>query len=368
LAECSGVFDPLGWLLPLLIRCRILFQSLWLHKELTWDTKLPSQIQQNWIKLREEMPRLDGFKFNRWLGKTHSSPFKLHGFCDASTKAYACCIYMVYEDGPASLIFAKGRVTPIKPVTTPRLELMAACLLIRAVKLILQTLKLPITTTVQLWSDSQITLYWIRDEPRKFQSFVANRTAFILETLPAAIWNFVPTKENPADLPSRGCSSEELKESSLWWNGPNWIHKDSEWPTSNMEPKQKLLDTELELRKTICLKATSFPHAASLKWEQLITRISNLPKLIRVVAYIKRIMNSKKFPKEKTLTITCNEYQGALKELIIQTQIAHLTEIEDTIECYGVQLQEDTDGLIRLHGQLAASNLPHNLKSPIILP
>lgn len=43
----------------------------------------------------------------------------------------------------------------------------------------------------------------------------------------------VQVQKNPADLPSRGLSGEELVKNSLWWNGPEFLRNpDSEWPKS----------------------------------------------------------------------------------------------------------------------------------------
>ena len=40
----------------------------------------------------------------------------------------------------------------------------------------------------------------------------------------------VRTAENPADLCSRGASPTQLAESSLWWNGPDWMMLDhNQW-------------------------------------------------------------------------------------------------------------------------------------------
>ena len=49
-----------------------------------------------------------------------------------------------------------------------------------------------------MWSDSQITLYWIFSE-KKLPIFVANRVGEICKLLPNATWHYCPTVCNPAD-------------------------------------------------------------------------------------------------------------------------------------------------------------------------
>ena len=57
----------------------------------------------------------------------------IHGFSDASQKAYACSTYIraVYSDASVTttLITAKTKIAPLRSVTIPKLELCAAHLL-----------------------------------------------------------------------------------------------------------------------------------------------------------------------------------------------------------------------------------------------
>ena len=57
---------------------------------------------------------------------------ELHTFADASTVGYGACTYLrvVYRNGSVhcSLILGKSRVAPLKRVSIPRLELVAAVL------------------------------------------------------------------------------------------------------------------------------------------------------------------------------------------------------------------------------------------------
>ena len=73
---------------------------------------------------------------------------------------------------------AKSRVAPLKTVTVPRMELTAAVVSVKLHKFITEQLDLPINKTV-IWTDSTIVLQYIRNEARRFQTFVANRLSII---------------------------------------------------------------------------------------------------------------------------------------------------------------------------------------------
>ena len=47
----------------------------------------------------------------------------VHGFCDASNKAYAAVVYFVWDD-QVQLVAAKSRVAPVANQSIPRLELL----------------------------------------------------------------------------------------------------------------------------------------------------------------------------------------------------------------------------------------------------
>ena len=81
---------------------------------------------------------------------------EIHGFSDASEKAYAVVVYLrsAYNDGMVStcVMASKTRVAPIKGQTIPRLELLEATILSRLVNTILKSL--PIRPQVYCWTDS----------------------------------------------------------------------------------------------------------------------------------------------------------------------------------------------------------------------
>ena len=126
----------------------------------------------------------------------------------------------------------KSRVAPLKSVTIPRLELVAAVIGIDILQFIQRETDLSISR-VLYWTDSTSVLKYISIKTKRFHVFVANKISRILEASNPSDWRYVNTKLNPPDLGSRGLLPNQLKAAELWLNGPTFL-KDSEncWPTS----------------------------------------------------------------------------------------------------------------------------------------
>ena len=166
--------------------------------------------------------------------------------CDASSKAYAAVVYLqIVVDDNVSVTFvaAKVRVTPIKSVSIPHLELLSALLLSRLVGSVEGALQseLPLDRTI-CYTDSKVTLYWLQGKNHEWKQFVGNRVASIRAVVPPSNWYHCPGKENPADIPSRGMTPSDLSQNSLWLNGPVWLQtlqETTELPDSNsVMPKE----------------------------------------------------------------------------------------------------------------------------------
>lgn len=206
-SEIAKLFDPIGWLSPSIILAKLIIQQLWLDA-FEWDQKLPIELQEYWIKMRKLLFECDKIKIDRWIGLTQTArSHSLHGFADASERAFAAVVYMrtEHENGniQINLIAAKSKVAPLQKTTLPRLELCGALLLARLIAKISQALELENIPT-HAYSDSMIAIEWINAIPIKWQTFVANRVSEIQELLPATKWKHVMSQQNPADCASRG--------------------------------------------------------------------------------------------------------------------------------------------------------------------
>ena len=148
---------------------------------------------------------------------------QIHGFSDASIRTYGFCIYIRSRESDKVLyrsITAKSKVAPLKTKSLPRFELCAAHLLANLWNLIKKMLNFEIES-VHFWSDSEITLHWIRSHPSSLTEI-----AEIQEWTTNVSWCHVPTKCNPADLVSTGCDVNELRD-SIWFEGPAFLLQES---------------------------------------------------------------------------------------------------------------------------------------------
>ena len=150
---------------------------------------------------------------------------ELHAFGDASERAYGACIYLrlpLVQGYQVSLVIARTRVAPIKKLSLPRLELMSALLCARLVTFVRSALDLD-HSKITCYSDSTVSLGWIKADPLKLKTFVGNRVSEIQSLVSPSNWLHCPGRYNPADLASRGMDGNELQSCKSWWTGPEWL-------------------------------------------------------------------------------------------------------------------------------------------------
>ncbi|XP_046145637.1 uncharacterized protein LOC123988922 [Osmia bicornis bicornis] len=206
LSQIAKLFDPMGLLTPVVIPAKVFMQKLW-SLQYDWDDILPNDVLLEWQDYYTHLPDLNKITIPRKIANGIALHQEIHGFADASTKAYAASVYIksVLPDDNVfvALLVAKSRVAPVKTLSIPRLELCAAALLARLVVFVENSLSL-IHHNVHCWTDSSITLAWLSQPSTRWKTFVANRVSKIQSLLPKAQWHHVPTNSNPADCDLHG--------------------------------------------------------------------------------------------------------------------------------------------------------------------
>ncbi|XP_065365526.1 uncharacterized protein LOC135958552 [Calliphora vicina] len=249
LSSVAKLFDPAGWLAPIVIRAKTLIQQLWLEC-LEWDEDVSQESLQKWNELVQDLSQVTIISISRWIQYNPSDKIQLHGFSDASKIAYCATIYLRCQTRSQTtfinLLVAKSKVAPIQTVSLPRLELSGAVLLANLVNYVTSSFKIN-TEEIHLWTDSSITLGWLSKPPSTWETYVANRIAQIHRLVSDAKWHHVPSHDNPADLGTRGCKPQDLAHNSLWWHGPSWLTKPStEWPKRNPLKTLDILKNETQ--------------------------------------------------------------------------------------------------------------------------
>ena len=94
-----------------------------------------------------------------------------------------------------------------------------------------------------------ITLNYIKNENRRFQTFVANRVSEIRELTHPDQWKHCPGKINPADDVSCGLEMDDFLKNDRWLKGPSFLREPEEkWPENNYDV---LPPESLEVKKEI---------------------------------------------------------------------------------------------------------------------
>ena len=189
--------------------------------KLNWDSPLNPEQVARWEKWIDELEKAKVIAAPRWiLPRIKDQIFRvsLHGFGDASKKAYCAAVYLVAETTGSiysTLLCSKTRTAPLKAFSIPRLELLAAKILTTIIATVLTALsKQTVVDEVRYWSDSMTVLYWLHNRG-DWKTFVHHRVGEILKLSTKSQWGHVSGNENPADLGSRGVPVSELKDSKL---------------------------------------------------------------------------------------------------------------------------------------------------------
>ncbi len=364
----ASIFDIMGLYSPYTVIPKMLLQEAWkLH--LQWDNRLPDNLLRTWDSWVNELHFIQEHKLPRRYFTDQGPDYfqSLHGFSDASEKAYGAAVYLrtLTTDGTAqtALVTAKARVLPTKHITIPRAELVAAHLLSKLLAHVAELLQIS-PHQLHAWTDSAIVLHWLSNDSTQHKDrFVANRVRACKDNLPHVKWKHTPSAENPADLASRGVPAQLLVTSTLWWNGPSWLSGDPAfWPTL------KLTRPPEAIQVVAIAPALNLPSSQSTFLNELWNRCSSLHLLERVVARIYHFTHCKsRVNRDKPTALSGDEVTRAKLKLLSLAQQQAAPEVFAAIQ-EGKRLPSNhplskfvittKDGIITLHTRVRDLHSP----------
>lgn len=374
LSEISSVYDPLGIFSPLIIKGKILIKHLWQLK-LGWDEKIPSHLQKQWANIAVSLQQAPTLAFARQAFNT-DEVHTLVIFADASKSAFGIAIYAV-SDKSSYLVFCKTKVSPSQEKSLPQLELLSAFLALKCVSNILSMFKFSLKS-IKILMDSQVALSWIIAPTAKIKSiFVKNRCHDISQMREKIKENYrvdpsfsyVPTKDNIADLLTRGV---HFREFNLMFNtflkGPSWLVSQN-FPTGNLGSLSD--STAGQVLSTIACNPAIFPASDSLlnikKFSSLSSLLGTLTRVFQAVSKF-----AKKDPATYEPALEAKRYiikliQAQHYPMVLKFLLGHTQDKPDII--IKANLFLDKHSIIRSAGRLSKSpDFTFEINNPILLP
>ena len=291
LSTISSVYDPLGFISPYILKAKIILQRL-CKDNVGWDERVTGLNLKEWENWLDGLIKLDQIGIKRCFVETGIGSAvmnQLHHFSDASEMGYGAVTYLrsVNNNGDVacSFVLAKSRLTPLKRVTIPRLELAAATLAVKLDSVLKRELDMKLGESV-FWTDSTAVLRYIRNESRRYHTYVGNRIAVIHDGSSPSQWRYVDTSSNAADDASRGLSADSLISSDRWLHGPEFLRKEEhDWPKSVF--LEDLSEDDVEVKKIEQTHSVQINSSNGMT-DQIFLKFSDWTVLKKSVAWLLR--------------------------------------------------------------------------------
>lgn len=381
MSHIAKIFDPLGFLEPVVVKLKIFMQLLW-SKGLNWDESLPQDLHTVWLRVLRSLPLLEDFRVPRYVfyDEDKVTDVQLHCYADASAQAYGTVFYVrcTLEGGQIVVrnLCSKSKVAPVKKISLPRLELCGAGLLAELLTAVWPTLVNRVSR-VECRLDAQVALTWVTHSPHRYSDFIASRVTKIQEATVGCTWLHIPGVINPADILSRGASPTTFLQYKPWLTGPEYLYRpESQWTVDEPDEVDEG-DDRLEMRQ---VTFTYYAHVES----DLLRDYKYHGSLIRVqktFAYIAKMINAMK----RTDTVSDGQQLRSedlerglqLAVRIVQAQNFyaeyHALKMNHAISKRSPLLKlspfMDDKGLIRVGGRLSyAPDLTFDERHPLLLP
>ncbi|XP_063437322.1 uncharacterized protein LOC134718616 [Mytilus trossulus] len=401
LSTLSSVYDPLGFLSPFVLLGKQILQEC-CSDQIDWDEPPSEILIQRWQQWRNDIQNLAQLGIQRCVKPKNFGNItvcELHHFSDASTLGYGQCSYLrlIDENGliHCTLLMGKARVTPRRLLTIPRLELSAAIVSIRISQLLKQELQYE-NITEWFWTDSNIVLGYIANDNRRFHIFVENRVQQIREHSSPTQWKYIDTKENPADVASRGASANDLVKNSNWFTGPKFLWTLQSFDADANTPDLSLNDPEIRIVKTFSTKMDVIEFASMIERLEYFSSWNHAKRAVSICLKLKDTLRSQTKSKNQSIvsTLCVNDMQRAEIEIIKQLQSSSFSEEIAVLQSMGegktyedrqstrirnIQLKRtsslykldpflDSDGIIRVGGRIRRAEFNLAVKHPVIIP
>lgn len=407
-SRLAETFDPLGIVCPILVPVKRTMQECWSDEKTKWNDPILPKRLPSWRKAQQAFKDKTITIPRQVVTNYSDSELRLIVFSDASQDFMGTCVYTHYsfekEEPSVNLFCAKNKIKPAKSETwtIPILEVSAIVIGSNLAVKVIQEIRIPVVEICFL-TDSAISLFWLLKKSisrplvaNRVKAFHENKDILTEKKIEVSI-RHCPTKMNPADFATRGMTSTELQQSTLWFQGPTFLKKNrEEWPSKIEGPVEKVKEfhdlvieekIELETKKSKKLKTrqpkptTETVLLVSTKEPTTpIVPYSRTKSMRKLVTYIHRVLLTllKMFPKRQWESYLMKEFSQSTqtqptlrrkmaRTLVIQQHYADCERLGHKPFPSDLNKYIDKDGLYRIKRQVNSSVLPQEAHEPILI-
>ena len=249
LSKLGTIYDPLGIISPTVVEGKYIYPDACDQKK-RWDAELSSDLKRDWLKW---IRQLRNVSVPRSVTRNISEMKRVHLHIFADASKMACSVVAIaaieHDSGVAKgLLMSKSRISK-RNTSISRLELVYGQMAANLARNLCKALKRLLIESANVWMDSTVALYWIANPTRSWKVFVANRVRTLADiTAEVGIkWKYCPTELNLADLGSRGATLARMEKGG-WYNGPDWLLSEEEWP---IQPTLKKTQAAVDEQKLV---------------------------------------------------------------------------------------------------------------------
>ena len=402
----SSVYDPLGFVAPIILSAKKLLQDLCKQK-LGWDDSISDIVSERWEKWKSQLPSLSEIRVNRCVFEDLKLA-ELHNFADASQIAYGAVSYLRLvdvEDRIHCAFLAENLAwLTLDLYDCDKIGTVSPCVS-RSVRPVYKRGTGHPDHTIDILVRLHLCVT-VHQKSVKEVSYICRELSVIHEKSTPTQWRHVGSELNPADEVSRGLTVEEMSANSKWLNGPPFLRKEEEfWPRDPTVHQLELSEDDPEIKRDTQTHSQSLIHHRSEDVVSSLTKqYSSWERLKRAVAWLSRFRtwfiarygqstsNGKaQGSLEMTPSLTVDEMQEAKNAVIKHVQRLSFQEVVHALESIDssqhsrqatCELKKskipahmkklhpflDEKGILRVGGRLENALIKFETKHPIVLP
>ncbi len=304
----NSCYDPLGLLACILVHLKIALRDLYgIEPKLDWDDPIPDILKENWVRLIQLLKSTESIRFSRCIKpKDAVGNPELVMFSDGSSDAMCTAAYARWtlSDGnyECRLWAAKTRVTPLKKMTIPRVEMQSAVMSTRLSKTIQEHGSLKFKNIYYI-IDSTCTLALLKKNTVALKEFMGNKVTEALEVATPEQFFHVKSSDNIADLGTRtDAVLADIDRGSSWQCAPSWVRlKFEDWPVSQDSTNAQIPPEELVAVKVVAAATASSPLLVNT--ERFKNRRKGYEFYINLLGICINIAKAKSFRIERPLSV-----------------------------------------------------------------